>query len=341
MARYAFSVSEFPSSPVAHSSLNGPRISISIVSYNTRELLRACLGSLQARRGEIEFEIFVVDNGSRDGSVEMVLAEFPDVEIIEAGENLGYGRANNLALERARGEFFWILNSDTEVFEGTMARMAAFLDENLGCGAVASRLILPDGSTQHSCARDPNLLDYWWEQTYFAHLPLVGRFCGGYTYGGDFYERTQPIAQAAGASILCRTEALKSWGGFDPRYFMYFEDTDLCVRLRRAGWTLFYLHDAAITHHLGASSEGDFRVRARMVSALNASRYLFFRAHKSALQAEILRWICVLGALLRIAAWSAQAVRTRDLRKWQKVRLFARVLKNTLAITPHRAERGF
>ncbi len=318
-----------------------PQISISIVSYNTRELLRACLGSLEARRGEIEFEIFVIDNGSRDGSLETVRAEFPGVEIIEAGGNIGYGRANNLALQRATGDYFWILNSDTEVWAGTMARMVEFLEQHPQCGAVASRLVLPDGTTQASCARDPNLLDYVWEQTYFAHLPLLGKFCGGYTYGGDFYERSQPIAQAAGAAILCRMDALRAIGGFDARYFMYFEDTDLCVRLRQAGWKLFYLHDAPILHHLGGSSEGDFRVRARMISALNASRYLYFKTHHSALQAEILRWICIFGALLRIFAWSAQLVRTRDLKKWQKVRLFGRVLKNTLAITPARATRGF
>ncbi len=321
--------------------MNHPQISVSIVSYNTRDLLRACLRSLEERRGEIEFEVFVVDNGSRDGSVQMVRDEFPDVEIIESGGNIGYGRANNLALARARGDYFWILNSDTEIWPGTMARMAQFLAENPACGAVASRLILPDGSTQPSCARDPNLLDYAWEQTYFAQLPVLKHFCGGYTYGGDFYDATQPIAQAAGASILARTEVLREIGGFDERYFMYFEDTDLCVRLRGAGWSLFYLHDAPITHQLGASSEGEWRSRARMVSALNASRYLFFRAHHGALQAEMLRWICVLGALLRIGAWSAQTLKTRDASRWQKVRLFARVLKNTLQMTPHLARRGF
>ncbi|PQV62862.1 hypothetical protein B1R32_1192 [Abditibacterium utsteinense] len=321
--------------------MNTLQVSVSIVSFNTRELLRACLLSLEARRGEIEFEVFVVDNGSRDGSVAMVRAEFPNVELIESGGNIGYGRANNLALARARGEFFWILNSDTEAWPGAMARMAEFLETNPGCGAVASRLMLPDGSTQPSCARDPNLLDFLWEQTYFAQLPFLRKVCGGYTYGGDFYERTAEIAQAAGASILVRTAVLCSISGFDARYFMYFEDTDLCVRLRRAGWTLFYLHDAAITHYLGASSDGDWQVRARMVSALNASRYLFFRTHHGRLQAEVLRWICVLGALLRIVAWSAQLIKTRDVSKWQKIRLFARVFKNTLAITPHSATRGF
>ena len=318
-----------------------PRLTVSIVSYNTRELLRACLRSLEARRDEATMEIFVVDNGSRDGSVAMVRDEFPDVILVETGANLGYGRANNRALERARGEFFWILNSDTEITAGSVARMLQYLDDNPDCGAVASRLILPDGSTQASCARDPNLLDYLWEQTYLSRLPVVGRFCGGYTYGGDFYQTTQAVAQAAGASIVARTAVLRTLRGFDERYFMYFEDTDLCVRLRRAGWQLVYLHDAPITHWLGGSSEGDWATRARMVSALNASRYLYFATHQGRLPAELLRWICVLGALLRIVAWSAQWARHRRRAQWDKVRLFARVLRNTLAITPARATRGF
>lgn len=318
-----------------------PHLTVSIVSYNTCELLRACLLSLEARRGEAELEIFVVDNGSHDGSVEMVRAEFPGAQIIESGGNIGYGRANNLALERASGEFFWILNSDTEVWSGSIARMLEFLSHHPECGAVASRLVMPDGGTQNSCARDPNLLDYFWEQTYLSRTMLVKRFYGIYTHDGEFYHQTREIAQAAGAAILCRTEVLKSIGGFDARYFMYFEDTDLCMRLRRAGWKLFFLHDAPILHRLGGSSEGDWRLRARMVSALNASRYVYFQRHHGALQAEILRWICVLGAILRMLAWSVQMVRTRDVSKWDKVRLFWRVLKNTLAMTPERARRGF
>ncbi len=322
---------------------NASQISISIASYNTRDLLRACLKSLQARQDEGEFrgEILVVDNGSRDGSCEMVRDEFPGVQLIESGGNIGYGRANNLALERAQSEYFWILNSDTEIWPGAIARMTEFLAGNPSCGAVASRLIMPDGETQPSCARDPNLLDCLWEQTFFSRLPGVRHFCGGYTYGGDFYNHTQPMAQAAGASILARTEVMRAVGGFDARYFMYFEDTDLCLRIRHAGWQLFYLHDAAILHRLGGSSEGDWRVRARMVSALNASRYLYFKTHHGGVQGELLRWICVAGALLRIAAWSAQMVRTRDFGKWRKVRLFARVLRNTFAMSPLDAKRGF
>jgi hypothetical protein len=316
-------------------------ITVSIVSFNTCELLRACLTSLEARRDEAAIEIFVVDNGSRDGSPQMVKNEFPAVKLLEVGRNLGYGRANNLALERASGDFFWILNSDTEIYAGTISKMLDFLARHPACGAVATRLIMPDGQTQPSCARDPNLLDYFWEQTYLSHTYLVKRFYGIYTYDAPFYLETREIAQAAGASIFCRSGALNGIGGFDPRYFMYFEDTDLCLRLRGAGWKLFYLHDAPVAHHVGASSESDWRTRAAMVSALNASRYLYFKAHHGALKAEVLRWICVLGAVLHMGAWLFQMARTRDLKKWSKVRLFVRVLRNTLAITPERARKGF
>ena len=123
-------------------------ISVAIVSYNTRELLRECLRSLQEHSAEANLEIIVIDNASRDGSAQMVRDDFPDVRLIQSTHNSGYGAANNRALENARGEYVWILNSDTTIESGAMATMLDWMRAHPRCGAIGTRLILANGATQ-------------------------------------------------------------------------------------------------------------------------------------------------------------------------------------------------
>lgn len=256
---------------------SAPDITVSIVSYNTCALLRACLQSLAARQaeGEATLEVVVADNGSTDGSVEMVRDEFPQVCLIETGGNIGYGRANNAALAEAQGRYFFILNSDTEVEPGALGAMRDYLDARPEIGMVGAQLVLPDGSTQASCAMDPNLLAVFWEQTYLDKLLPSNRITGAYAMTHWNYETAQEVQQVCGACFFVRREAWAQIGGFDPAYFMYFEDTDFCVRLRRAGWPIYFFPGARIKHHLGASSSGDWRTRAIMIASYNQSRYYF------------------------------------------------------------------
>jgi GT2 family glycosyltransferase len=159
-----------------------PDVTVSIVSFNTRGLLRKCLASLQERQreGEITLEVIVVDNGSTDGSIMMVANEFPWVQTLQSDDNIGYGSANNLALAEAKGQFFLVLNSDTEVEPNALALMRDYLTAHEETGMVVPRLILPDGSTQASCARDPDLISVFWEQTYlnkiFPRNKVTGRY---------------------------------------------------------------------------------------------------------------------------------------------------------------------
>jgi N-acetylglucosaminyl-diphospho-decaprenol L-rhamnosyltransferase len=280
-----------------------PDLSISIVSYNTRDLLRACLASLQSRRdaGEVTLEILVADNGSSDGSVQMVQSDFPWVRVIDSGGNVGYGRANNAALAEARGRHFVILNSDTEVGPGALARMRDFLDTHPDAGAAGAHLILPDGSVQQSCVRDPGLLWVLWEQFYLTILLPIPRIIGSYPMAAWAASGTpQQVDTACGACLAVRAEAYRKIGGFDPAYFMYFEDIDLCVRLRQAGYSIHFVPGALVHHHLGASS-ADWRTRARMIAAHNQSRYHYF-SRQSRLRGLILKWLTLKGAALRLLA---------------------------------------
>lgn len=276
-----------------------PDMTASVVSYNTRDLLRRCLRSLGARRtdGEVALDVVVVDNGSTDGSVEMVRSEFPWVRLREATENLGYGRANNLALEGAFGRYFLILNSDTEVPAGTLAQMRDFLDARPEVGAAAPRLVLPNGRTQSYRRKDLRAWSLLCEQ---LSLGLLAR-------NGE-PDTPQNAEQLCGAALLVRLDLYQSVGGFDPAFFMYFEDVDLCARLRRTGSQLWYLPSVTIRHNLGGSSQCDWRTRARMVAAHNHSACLYFLRHGGPSAEAQARAVLRLGAGLRRAFWGLAAL---------------------------------
>jgi GT2 family glycosyltransferase len=312
-------------------------LSISIVSYNTRELLQRCLTSIQlaAKHDDVRVQVVVADNGSTDGSLEMVAQEFPSVERLELKENLGYGRANNKAFEKATGRYFFILNSDTEVPPGSLRNLLEFLDDNPKVGALGAKLVLPDGSTQISWAREQGLLWVICEQFYLDRLPFIKQLIFGSTHAGS-HDRIRRVDQVCGAALLVRSEVFKEVKGFDPAFFMYYEDTDLCIRIRRAGHDIFFLPSAPILHHLGGSSQ-DAQQRAQMIASYNQSRYYYFYRYKSKYIAHLLKIIVLSGALARFCFWSSVSFVRPGARSQAraKVALFRDVLRRTARMTPH------
>lgn len=314
-----------------------PDISIGIVSYNTCDLLRDCLQSLRRRaaEGEATIQVIVADNGSSDGSVEMVKREFPEFEAFYTGGNIGYGRANNAAFERARGRYFFVLNSDTEVEPGALRAMVEFMDAHPQAGGAGAKLILPDGSTQPSVGTDPTLRAIFFEQTYLDKLLPHSKLTGGYLLTWWDYKERREVEQVCGACLFVRREAWQQIGGFDPAFFMYFEDTDFCLRLRRAGWQIWYLPEARIQHRLGGSSGGDWRVRALMVSSYNHSRYYFWSRERGAVAGRLSKSFTLLGAGLRLLAWTVKCLKNpRDHEARTQQKLFRRVWRLTRAMKP-------
>jgi hypothetical protein len=225
-----------------------------IVSFNTRETLRECLGSVLIEVGKLKVEILVVDNSSVDGSAEMVEREFPQVTLLRAGTNLGFGAANNLALQQARGRYFVLLNSDAFFQSGALAAAIRHMDEAPSCGLAGGRLIGRDGRLQPSSRSFPTILD-----DILIFTGLAARFPKSKFFGRSDRTWADPNEAAEvdwvpGAFCIIRPAALVDTGLFNPVFFLYFEEVDLCLRIRRAGYKVWYWPDICVMHLGGESS---------------------------------------------------------------------------------------
>lgn len=223
-------------------------ITVIIVNWNTKVLLRNCLNSIYKTVRDISTEIIVVDNASSDGSVAMLEKEFPSVVRIVNKENKGFGAANNQALAVMRGEYALLLNSDTVLTEGAVTRIWNFCKAHAKAGIVCGQLLNADGSKQNSIASFPSLLTLAVNNSLLEYLlPTM--------YPSKRYNHASPIEvdSAIGACMMIRGEALKETGFFDERYFFFFEETDLAKTMKLRGWKIYHLPDAFIYHLQGQS----------------------------------------------------------------------------------------
>ena len=271
-----------------------PDVSVIIVSYNTRELLRECIESILCEQGDgLAVEVIVVDNASADGSAAMVAERFPQVRLIANPDNRGFGAACNQGMEVARGRYALILNADIRAQPGALQRLVGFMDAHPDAAICGGQLRYPDGRIQPSCARD---LTLWWvfcEQSMLAKLFPRTRLFGGYWRTHWDFSTTIETEQVMGACMMLR----RPFPRFDEDYFLYCEDTDLCYRVRQAGGKIYYVHDAVFVHYLGASGEPQ---RAQMVIYYNRGKEWYFRKFHGAWQARVCRWLNKSGALLRV-----------------------------------------
>ncbi|HEY5494308.1 MAG TPA: glycosyltransferase family 2 protein [Candidatus Anoxymicrobiaceae bacterium] len=232
-----------------------------IINRNTREFLRACLQTLQAQDFSGGISIWVVDNGSTDGSPQMVLGEFPEANLVWNDANVGYSKACNQGIGNTREPYVFIMNSDTALSSDTVSHLVSYLERNPECGLAAPLLRNSDGSLQYSCRDFPSIT------TAFVHA-FVGLIKGenrrsaGYKKMTWDHEQEAQVDWVSGAFMAGRREALDEIGGFDEGYFMYVEDVDLCWRLWQAGWSVGFVPRGEVYHHIGMASRA---VPARMV----------------------------------------------------------------------------
>lgn len=252
------------------------RLSVCIVNWNTRDRLAACLSALREQADALGAEVIVVDNASEDGSAEMVRCRFPWVELIANAQNRYYAAANNQAIAASTGRYVLLLNPDVEVHDGALEAMCRFLDEHEDAAAVACRLLLPDGSLQANCRRFPAPLMLLWEATGLARLFARSRVFGAYRMTHWSYDEVAEVDQPMASCLMLRREALGEVGGFDEGFPMFFNDVDLCWRLKRAGWRVYYSPEATALHHHGASTG---LVRREMLRESHRSLARFYRKH--------------------------------------------------------------
>jgi len=250
-------------------------VSVILVNYNDRTRLQACLSSLRAQ--EPAPEIVVVDNASTDGSRDRVAAEFPEILWIGMPDNAGFGKANNAGVRAAKGDSVLFLNTDTIVPPGALKALAARLASDPAAAAVGPALRRPSGTFQVSFGRSVGLFGQTFQK--FLLNPL--------------HERTLPrsrrvrrVGWLSAACLLCRREVLEAAGGFDEDFFLYFEDIDLCARLRKAGGRLLFDPSVTVVHE-GGSTTAPRPAASRF--EYRRSQVLFYRKHRSAGSEAILR----------------------------------------------------
>ena len=266
-------------------------LSIVIISWNVRELLRLCLDSIQeSLRGEkgegLLVETIIFDNGSTDGSADMVREDFPRVHLMESEVNLGFTKGNNLAIGQSEGRYILLLNPDTEVVGDALGTMVTYMEAHPRVGALGPQLLNPDGTTQSSRRRFPTLATAFLESTVLEPWFQGSRILKRYYLLDRPDDEIQPVDWAVGAALLIRREALHQVGPLDEEFFMYSEELDWCYRLKAQGWEVVYLPTAQVVHQEGRSSE---QVLPARHIHFQRSKVLFFKRYYG-WRGEVLRW---------------------------------------------------
>lgn len=263
------------------------RLDVVIVSYRSPELLRACLASLgEALSGPMR--VIVVDNASADGTVEMVSAEFPEVELIAADRNLGFAAATNLGIRRGKAEYVLALNPDTRLTRGCLDRVTQVMDARPEVGICGPRLVREDGSFDHAAKRlFPTPLG---ALVHFAGSPRSQYRAPGVEEG--------PVDAVNGAFMLMRRRMLDEIGLFDEGYWMYMEDLDLCCRAKQAGWVTWYEPSVEVMHVKRGTTSG--RRSPRLVYHFHRGMFRFYRRHYAPGRSRVLNALVYAGIVAKL-----------------------------------------
>ncbi len=261
--------------------MNAPDLSVIIVNWNTKELLLNCIEAFYRTANGLTSEIFVVDNGSVDGSAESVRRTFPEIELIENERNLGFARANNDALRRRKGRYALLLNTDAILTDGAVKALVEFMDDNPTVGIAGGQLINGDGSRQNSFDNFPSLATEAFNKSLLRIL-----FPKRYPSKRVTYNDPVDVQSVIGACMIVRSQSIGEVGILDEDYFFFLEETDWCYRMRRHGWRVCHMPQARILHLQGKTAN---TVRDRAKIEYYRSLYLFFRKHRGVVEFVLLK----------------------------------------------------
>lgn len=250
------------------------KLSIVIICWNDWKVIENCLASIFKGTKETEFEVIVSDNGSTDGSVEKIRAQFPRVRIVENRANLGFSKGNNTGIREATGDYILILNPDTIVHDGSLDRWIKFADRHPEAGAFGCKVLNPDGSFQGTARPFPTVRRALISAFNLRFLGYLGRYFLSDKYVGWTGDVEREIDWQSGCCVLLRGDLLKQLGGFDEQFFYHYEEVDLCHRVWGSGKRIRYTPEATITH-LGGQSVGRFPIRFALETNRNCYRYFY------------------------------------------------------------------
>jgi GT2 family glycosyltransferase len=284
-------------------------VSIIIVAWNVREMLRNCLKSVYEQTRGISFEVIYVDNASKDESVEMVTKEFPEVKVIKNTENKGFIRANNQGIKIAEGRYVLLLNSDTVVLDNAIAKTVKFADEHPETAVVGCKVLNGDGTLQRDCFMYPSLLNMFLSVTYLYKIFPKSKFFGREYMTWWNFNNVREVQTIAGCYSLVRMEAIRQVGLMDELYFVYGDDPDWCYRFSKNGWKIMFTPDSEIIHYGGQTTR---QMARKFRWQLHGSRLIFMKLHRSRWEFPFARLLSASFFLLRVPYWLIRTAFRKD-----------------------------
>jgi len=273
-------------------------LSIIIISFNTREILTDCIKSVIKYTKGIEYEIIVIDNNSTDGSLERIKElekKYPQVSLIDAKANLGFGKANNLGARKAKGEYLLLLNSDTLVFDNAIKVSLDNLKKTSEVGVYSCKLLNADKTVQASGGHFPTFGNVFAWQFFIDDLPIIGSLIPSFHPQLGSYDRNKQMDWITGAFMIIPKKVFDEVGGFDENIFMYTEEMELCFRLKKLGYKTVYQITPAIIHLGGASGGSVFALTSEVKNMI-----YFWKKHKPSWQLPFIKFFFFSGSLLRL-----------------------------------------
>jgi len=293
-------------------------VSIVIVSWNTKKILRNCLASIYTQTAEsVEFEVIVVDNASNDDSVQMVEKEFPQVLLIQNPENRGFAAANNQGVRVSKGRYVLLLNPDTIVLDNAIAKVVSFADTSKDIAVVGCRVLNIDHTLQPTCFMYPSILNMLLSSCYLYKLFSKSHFFGRERMSWWDRNDVREVDVVTGCFMLIRREAIEQVGLMDERFFMYGEETDWCYRFKKAGHKVVYMPFAEIIHLGGESTK---QVATRMMLLNKGSKLLFLRKHKGVFVYALACLLTALFFFIRVPYWLIRSLASRKNEKRERLK---------------------
>jgi hypothetical protein len=318
-------------------------LSIIIVNWHTDSLLQKCLESIVKFTHGIHYEIIVVDNGSRDGSVGMVKSMFPSVILIQNEKNVGFASGVNQGLKIANGENMLLLNSDTYIMENTFRKMVDVIDKDAHIGAINCRVLYPDGRPQSAYSRFPSLGGLAYESLSILKSISRSKIFSKYDVSQWDYSKSKELRDGlwpGGGCLMIKSEVIGNVGSLDENFgYAYLEDADLCYRIKNAGYTFYYLAEATIYHHHSYSvskSSQDFK--DLLTFNLQQNKFYFFKKHYGILYLVILKTLDIFkNTLIEFYLLMAYFFTLKQREKYRKkIKLYSRLIAG--CFVDHRIE---